>query len=74
MLIYEISNAKLKPVHLFKQTGKIAKVQVQNEKLYLITVEDIQKSTLQNIVNHKIPETDLFPMLSQGLAYGLPMT
>ena len=74
LLIYEISNAKLAPVHLFKQTGKIAKIHLQNEKFYLVSVDDIPKTTLENVVKHKVSETELFPLLEQGLAYGLPLT
>ena len=74
LLIYEISNAKLAPVHLFKQTGKIAKIHLQNEKFYLISVDDISKTTLENVVKHKVSETELFPLLEQGLSYGLPLT
>lgn len=74
LLIYEISNAKLAPVHLFKQTGKIAKTHLQNEKFYLISVDDISKTTLENVVKHKVSETELFPLLEQGLSYGLPLT
>ena len=74
LLIYEISNAKLAPVHLFKQTGKIAKIHLQNEKFYLISVNDISKTTLENVVKHKVSETELFPLLEQGLSYGLPLT
>lgn len=74
LLIYEISNAKLAPVHLFKQTGKIAKIHLQNEKFYLISVDDIPKTTLENVVKHKVSETELFPLLEQGLSYGLPLT
>lgn len=74
LLIYEISNAKLAPVHLFKQTGKIAKIHLQNEKFYLVSVNDIAKTTLENVVKHKVSETELFPLLEQGLSYGLPIT
>lgn len=74
LLIYEISNAKLAPVHLFKQTGKIAKIHLQNEKFYLISVDDISKTTLENVVKHKVSETEFFPLLEQGLSYGLPLT
>ena len=74
LLIYEISNAKLAPVHLFKQTGKIAKIHLQNEKIYLISVDDISKTTFENVVKHKVSETELFPLLEQGLSYGLPLT
>ena len=74
LLIYEISNAKLAPVHLFKQTGKIAKIHLQNEKFYLISVDDIRKTTLENVVKHKVSETEIFPLLEQGLSYGLPIT
>ena len=74
LLIYEISNAKLAPVHLFKQTGKIAKIHLQNEKFYLVSVDDIPKTTLENVVKHKVSETELFPLVEQGLSYGLPLT
>lgn len=74
VLIYEITHGKVKPVHAFSQTGELVKTQLQNNKLYIVTVDDIAKTTIENIVKHKIPETTIFPLLNQGLAYGLPMT
>lgn len=74
LLFYQISNDKISPLHSIKITGKLEKLQIQNEKLYLISSAPLSPESTKKLIQKRWDIPEIFPKISEGLAYSLPAT